>query len=79
MDISLPSWMRRLAIQVIVHIDRPELAREAAKIIGRELTIEELENLEVQIESYAISTADQEVFVSKDWIEAAIFNDDIPA
>ena len=77
MSTTFLDWLDRQVKHVHVFIDRQELNREAGTLIGRDLTCDELDNLETQLEKEAEEHPHVAFYLSKEWVEAAILNTDI--
>lgn len=65
--------------RIIMMVNRPALIEFVKEVIGREITLEEVINLENQIESTVEMRIEDIDYLDKEWIEAAIINDNIPA
>lgn len=73
-----PSYPKNI-YRIIMMINRPALIEFVKEVIGREIILEEVINLENQIENIVEMMTEDIDYLDKEWIEAAIINDDIPA
>ena len=64
--------------RIVIIINRPALLDFVKEVTGRELSIEQCINLENQIESTVEMMTEDLDYLDKEWIEAAIVNDNIP-
>ena len=77
MSLTFLDWLDRQVTHVHIFIDRRELGQEAKELIGRDLTYDELDNLETQLEKEAEERPHVTFTLSKEWVETAILNTDI--
>ena len=64
--------------RIVIIINRPALLDFVKEVTGKELSIEQCINLENQIESTVEMMTEDLDYLDKEWIEAAIVNDNIP-
>ena len=75
MELTFQDWINREVCTIHVHFNRENLIAETSKVLGRNPTLEEIENLEVQLEIEVTEYLPDELLITKDWIEDSIVND----